>query len=264
MKLCSTLFVLFFCLTAEAGWWWTNVSSAWVEIGQNGKPGPSVSNHITISVWIMRQIDRGSTAAVLINKEIFGTAISYELRIVTNRIQFRYSPPGGGFIHTWQDNSAAPNTNVLAHLALKFTFGQPTNLFLFVNGTNSPGTWIVADGTVPSTNLTISTLIGIGFGGTPFMGFFNDLAIWSSALSNHEISLLYNTRLKRYPVMVSPSTLIGYWPLDGWREGAQQLTDQIPFAINMHPGLNLFYGSFEGFGEMVHVNERMFSYPPNE
>lgn len=264
MKVLLIALFLSFCVTVQAGWCWTNIASSWVEMGQNGRPGPVVSNNITISVWVMRQIDRGSTPAVIINKEIAGTAICYELRIVTNRIQFRYSPPGGGFIHTWQDNSTAPNTNVLAHLALKFTFGQPTNLHLFVNGTNSPGSWIVADGTVPSTNLVVSMLVGIGFGGTPFMGFFNDLAIWSSALSNHEISLLYSTRLKRYPVMVSPATLIGYWPFDGWREGAEVITDQIPLAINMHPGLSLFYGSFEGFGDMVHVNERMFSYPPNE
>lgn len=264
MKLIYAIIFLSFCLTANAGWWWTNVASAWVEILENNKPGPVLTNSFTMSAWVMRQIDRGTTPAVLINKESAGVAICYELRIVTNRIQFRYSPPGGGFIHTWEANSTAPNTNVLAHLVLKFTFGNPTNIFLFVNGMNSPGTWIVADGTVPATNINVTMKIGQGSGGTPFMGFFNDIAIWTSMLSDREITLLYNNRLKGFPVMLSPATLVGYWPFDGWREGATQTTDVIPFALCGHPSAIPFYGSFEGFGAMVHVNERMFSYPPNE
>lgn len=136
-------------------------------------------------------------------------------------------------------------------------------MVMFVNGTNASGSWIVGDGTDPGTNTTKTMMFGQNVLGTPIMGSFNDIAIWSSMLSNLEMQLLYSTRLKRYPLMVSPSTLIGYWPLDGWPENKGPSTEVIPFAINMKEGQR-FYGSSGNLGVFIAVNEREHSYPPNE
>lgn len=263
MKLLHTVAFLMLCGPAMAAWWWSSASTSWVEIQSNdSKPGPALTNSFTMSAWIMRTIDRGTTRAGILGKTSSGD-ICYELSIITNRINFRYGGPGGGLVHTWQTSDAAPGLNVPAHLAIKFTYGTPGSMVLFVNGTNFSGGWIVGDGTIPATNTTDSLDLGIAFSATPFTSMFTEVAIWNSLLTNQEMLSLYNARLKRYPVMVSPSTLVGYWPLDGWPENQQQTSDAIPLAINMKEGVNL-YGSFEGFGNMKAANERWLSYPPNE
>lgn len=269
MKTIYAMILFFFCLSAKAGWMWTGaVSSAWIEVNQNGKPGPILTNAFTMSAWIMRTLDRGATRAVIIAKgrtqpnPIPGD-VCYEFSIVTNRLRFVYSGPGGGTLHTWEATGVAPNTNEVAHVVLKFTYGTPSSMALFVNGAASSGSWIVGNGTIPATNNNQSMMFGQDGFGTPFMGLFNEIAIWSSMLSNQEILTLYNARLKRYPLMVSPSTLVGYWPLDGWPENDDQTNDTVPLAINMK-GDGTFYGSFEGFGGLCAQNERQLSYPPNE
>lgn len=263
MKTLSALICLLCCLNAQAAWWWSSASTSWVEIQANdSQPGPALTNSFTMSAWIMRTVDRGTTRAGILGKTSSGN-ICYEWSIITNRINFRYSGPGGGVVHTWQATDTAPGLNVPAHLAMKFTYGTPGSMVLFVNGTNFSGGWIVGDGTIPATNTTDSLDLGIAFSATPLVGIFSEIAIWNSLLPNQEMLSLYNSRLKRYPMMVSPSSLMGYWPLDGWPENKQQTSDTVPLAINMKEGVNL-YGSFEGFGNIRAANERWLSYPPNE
>jgi hypothetical protein len=275
MKTILTLICLVVCLKAQAGWMWTGaVSSAWNEIPQNAGSGPDLTTggSFTMSCWIMRSLDRGSTRAVIISKgqtqpAPLADSISYDWAILTNTFTFRYTTIGGGVVHTWAASTPAPGTNQLAHIALSYTFGTAASITMYINGTNSSGAWVVGTGAVVGTNGPKTTMFGQDGFGTPLMGFMNDIAIWTSILSPREILDIYNARLKGFPLTVSRSTLVGYWPMDGWPEYTQEVSDSIPFLINGRADFSepyRWYGSFEGLGGRAAVNERMFSYQPNE
>lgn len=272
--ICALVLLCCCCHPVKAAWILTNLTSTWIQIGPNDVAGPNLltNNAFTLSAWIVRKVDRGATRAVIISKgqtqpNPLADSICYHLDIITNRFRFYYSPPGGGVVHTWVATTAAPNTNVLAHVALKYVYGSPTSIVMFVNGTNYTGAWVDGDGTAPGTNHTKSTMFGQDGFGTPLMGWMNDFAIWNTNISDREILSLHTSRLKGHPLTVARDYLVGYWPMDGWPELKAPTTDIIPLVHNLryypdHYGKHS--GSIDGFGDFVALNERMFSYPPNE
>ncbi len=270
MKTLFVILMLLSCFTARAGWRATNLAAAvWVQIQHSSTAeGPILTNAFTMSAWFEREIDRAPFRSTLITKgnthPLAGGIICYELSIRTNRIQFRYMQPGGATTHVWVASSTAPNTNEVAHVAFKYTFGTVGSAALFVNGVSSSGSWHEGTGFEPTTNVSKSLMFSQDAGSlTQFQGLITEIAIWSSMLSNHEILTLYTSRLKRYPLMISPGTLVGYWPLDGWPEAKSPSSDIIPLIINMKEGVGL-YGNTGNLGSFYHVNERWLSYPPNE
>lgn len=56
-------------------------------------------------------------------------------------------------------------------------------------------------------------------------GGINEVAVWSTQLSTGEISQLYKGKVKRMPLQIQPSSLVGYWPLDDYADGTALNTD---------------------------------------
>jgi len=51
-------------------------------------------------------------------------------------------------------------------------------------------------------------------------GYINEVAVWDIALTAGEISLLFNSKLKRMPLQIQPANLKLYLPMDDHPEGA--------------------------------------------
>jgi len=87
-----------------------------------------------------------------------------------------------------------------------------------------------------SGDITPTTEFFIG-GRTSAGGYGGDVtevAIWDAALTNAEIALLYNAKVKGMPLQIQPSSLWGYWPLDDEEDGSS--ADGDTFINRVTPG----------------------------
>lgn len=91
----------------------------------------------------------------------------------------------------------------------------------------------------------------------PFDGQINELAIWDAALTADEVSLLYNSKVKRMPLQIQPANLVLYLPFDDVADGqtgyGQTYNDLSGNANN---------GTGEGSSELLTGKaEEILSYP---
>jgi hypothetical protein len=51
-----------------------------------------------------------------------------------------------------------------------------------------------------------------------FNGSITDVAIWNKVISDIEVKKIYLSKTKNMPLQISPSSLVGYWPLDDFSD----------------------------------------------
>lgn len=256
----ALLFLLLTSLSLKAAVGWTNVVSSWIQVPANSGAGPTITTAITMCAWAARQVDRDTTKAMLITRGQTQPSPSqqlYEIYVLTNHYRFCYSDAAGGFGQVWETSGTAPSTNVPAHIAVSYTYGAGSSLKFYINGVSVSGSWIHGSGNTAVTNNNNALQFGCDGFATPFMGIIDEVAIWSSALTQAEIQIIANSKLKGMPRLISPSTLVGYWPLDNYTlsYGDHRVRDLS--ARRLH-------GSFEGTVPNVALPESYLSYPPNE
>ena len=98
-----------------------------------------------------------------------------------------------------------------------------TTVKFYQNGTESSSYTKQQNGTVSVTSdATVNAHIGDSQSSEPFTGGVSEVSVWNSILSSVNISSLYGSGnpTKGTPMNVSPSTLISYWPMDEFTNGA--------------------------------------------
>ena len=106
---------------------------------------------------------------------------------------------------TYSFPSAGVNQDAVVYIDGSLSTGT------FANGTtalNTEATKVVTMGRFPGANT--------GY----YSGNVNEVAIWSTNLSAAEQQQLYNARVKRLPLQISPANLVVYLPLDDVADGA--------------------------------------------
>ena len=99
--------------------------------------------------------------------------------------------------------------------------------------------------------------IGQDYSTRYFNGTISDVAVWSVAITDDEIALLAQSRMKRMPLQIQPSNLKAYLPLDDVSEGTTINTKDF---IDMSGNGNNGTGSDAG-GESIGEAETYISYP---
>jgi hypothetical protein len=170
------------------------------------------------------------------NPSSFATAstiFGYGVEATDTRCALVIGTTGGfslGFNNDVVNSNTAPVTTAAwQHIACTFTGGSSTgtNVLLYYNGLNVAAT----QSGIGSTPNTTNASFGIGYnrpGNSSFMaGGLADVAVWNTVLTPVEILAL--ARGVR-PNAIRVGSLWGYWPLDGYR----------------HPALDLSFGAHNG------------------
>jgi hypothetical protein len=100
-----------------------------------------------------------------------------------------------------------------------------TNRRMGVNGTynaDTPPGKIANDVLASSNTFLIGDDPSPEFGSIWMTGYVAEIAIWQDYLSASEVQQLYagGCMTNRVPLSIKPSTLVGYWPLDDFADGA--------------------------------------------
>lgn len=176
------------------------------------------TNAVTIALWIKQGayslfdghdiVCKGRSNDV--NK------ILYHLRAKTNHYQFRYCSPDGNF-HEWSTTSTY-TTNVLRHLAMTYTFGSGSSMKMYLDGESVAGTWITGNG---DSNAVVNTsqfmsVAGVGLFDAPYVGIYNEVAIWDVALTAGQVKILATANVKGTPRQFLTENIVIYYPLDDY------------------------------------------------
>lgn len=94
------------------------------------------------------------------------------------------------------------------------------NVHIYINATEvSYAT--TTDGVAPTDNSADPLVIGnnVTLGGT-FDGQLSELAVWGSVLTQTDVNALFYGKVHLMPFHVASGTLLAYWPLDDFADGA--------------------------------------------
>jgi len=191
-----------------------NGSSGFINCGSNSTLADR--QPFTVSAWIypidLGEVDQGN----IIGRGTDVAGSWYFGFNTTNRIRFSKNWSG-----TDLDLSSANNVITLGdwqHVVAIYTGGSTatTSVFLYRNG------FLLAPGvTQQNATGTIESDAALGFiignftdESRTFDGIISEVAFWSAQLTDDEISLLANSKIKGIPLQVRPTSLVSYWPLD--------------------------------------------------
>lgn len=121
--------------------------------------------------------------------------------------------------------STVPSTGTWIHVAVTWDgSNNGTGIKLYVNGTEQSYS-ATSNGTAADDSGGNFFIGNRTDGIRPFNGSIQEVAVWNSVLTDTQISLLASSKLRGMPLMVSPSTLVLYAPLDSGTHGASADTD---------------------------------------
>lgn len=179
--------------------------SFWVYVVSGGGEASSVG-------YVIAR-DQGSTSGVVIGTEL-GNASKSMIRLFIR----------GGTLMDVESSLDAFDINTWTHVVVTHD-GSSTaaNAHIYINGTET--TYITqSNGATPGDNSAQTLTIGNNVATTrTFDGRIEELAVYSSVLGAQDRLNLYS-RVKRTPLQVSPSTLVGYWALDECSDAASCAT----------------------------------------
>jgi len=155
----------------------------------------SLSGSFSISMWAFIQSFTVGGAV------LSGESVTWFMQIGgSNKLQFSNAV------------GTAPSLNTWIHLAGTFNSSDNNNK-LYVDGTN---TATVAISIVSTTDFNI----GKRGDGVFLNCIVTDVAIWTTVLTDAEISLLADSKIKRIPLQIQSSSLVVYLPLDDEEDGS--------------------------------------------
>ncbi len=160
--------------------------------------------------------------------------------------------------------SSADNTSPLAtwtHVAFTYIEGNATGLNLYVNGVLSGAAGDTSSIGTINAFTAILNISGSGTGNSPFNGQITECALWNVVLTADEMLKLASSRVKRLPLQIQPSSLIGYWPLDEQMDGTS--ADGDTFYDLGPSGNNLTGNDGAGNTGLTAKAEEVLSYPSN-
>lgn len=248
--------------TCGAALWHQDVSIAFVRTPGTGKNIELTTNAVSISMWFKIRADyTGGSVAELISKGITtgGSQITYNVRLETNNLKFRYESPDSTF-HIWVPSATTQTSNAWQHVGVTFLYGTGTSMCFYLDGVQRSGTWTDGNGNAPGlTNTQDFQIAGQAFGAS-MIGFYDEVAVWSTILSPQQMITLAKSRVKRMPLSISPSTLVVYFGLDDYRA----FRDMASGEAFVDSGPNRNRGKMFGASPFTLSYSGILSYPPNE
>ena len=206
----------------------------------------SGTQSLTISVWFKQS---GTATGNLFGngtKIVFTTTSNDELQLILNdfnpndRITTSNSPIIAG---TWQ------------HLLGRYTSGGDIEVWVdgVLKGSVTPGGSYASDAGHwdIGSHVTASS-------SSPIAGEITDVAVWFSALTDSEIKLLAQSRVKGMPLQIQGASLQAYYPLDDLPNGHVGVNTD--FFIDRTGNRNLADGK-DGDEDTVAIGEAILSYP---
>ena len=217
-----------------------------------------LSTGFTISAWVNADSYTASPGGAVFNKWYDGSKRAYYVNIETDgEVQVGVAKSDGQ--SQIEGNTSGVNmvVNTWYHIAVKWdtTLGEAK---VYKNGTyvESVGS---GDTDTINTDNNMDPKIGQDYSTRYFNGTISDVAVWSVAITDDEIALLAQSRMKRMPLQIQPSNLKAYLPLDDVSEGTTINTKDF---IDMSGNGNNGTGSDAG-GESIGEAETYISYPPD-
>ncbi len=138
---------------------------------------------------------------------------------------------GGG--STYINSDAAPSGNWQHVCGVRDGSG---NMYLYVDGVKQIDTAVDASAIDSSADLRF----GLNFQDNgDYDGILQDVAIWSTNLSDDQVALLASSHMARIALQIESANLIGYWPLDDQPSGTASNGDtvyDISGSANQHNG----------------------------
>lgn len=164
----------------------------------------------SFSCWFNAVNDGESSAGTFIRRgnNIFRISIANALRFSSGSL-LRVSVTGA-----WV-------TNFFNHVAMTWNGSAiATNVHIYVNGVEVSYV-TTTDGAVASDNSADPVVIGSNTtSSTTFNGTLSDVAVWLAVLTPAEVQSLFRSRIHYFPLQLSPSTILAYWPLDDFSNGS--------------------------------------------
>ena len=166
------------------------------------------SGNITFSVWV-----NGVDTATSRNIVCAGTSTNWNVRInLTLADKFSFA-----VTTTTPTTYAATDTTAYTsgwHHILGVKNG--TSIYLYVDGIQVASNTTLTTGDLRAAGVTdIGRMSGAGY----YSNDITEVAIWNTNLTDSEIALLANSRIKGIPLQIQPSALKGYWPVDDQEAG---------------------------------------------
>ena len=209
--------LLIFLLWCGTGWASVDFDGADDQINVGAQTELNVTS-LTIACWFKpTDITNGTAAETIVENSV---GLGWALNANQNGTGVRdngdvafYANDGG-----WKVATVA---NVLTsgawvHLSGTISGG---NLKLYVNGSLSATTGSFGTISYSSPSFTIGEDTSSGADDTWAYGQIDECAFWDDALTDDEVAQLALSRVKRMPLQIQPSNLLGYWPLDDQPDG---------------------------------------------
>ncbi len=178
------------------------------------------TNDFSIAFWGKFGTDVTTWRHIFSNKDDFGAS---HVRIRVDRT--------GGTLDILVESTSVDsmnstitvNDNVWRHYVLVRTTGNFPAIVarLYINGVldNTDQGSVAWNGDLGTDDFFWLGTDGANIGTSELDGIITDFAVWTSQLTAGEVSLLYNSKVKRMPLQIQPSSLVWYMPLDDVAEG---------------------------------------------
>ena len=200
-------------------------------------------NQISVSAWVY--FDTDTTDDYVLN---FGTVGQNGIALlrddtdsVTSRTDVFTILVGAGTDYRLSTATNSATSGSWMHVAYTFDSDQSggaDELSVYINGVedaNSPETGGAGSMANPNTDLFVGSAVG-GSSNNTMDGKITEVALWTSVLTETEIKLLSDSKVKGMPLQIQPSSLQMYLPLHEQSEGAS--SDGVTFRDNSSSGNN--------------------------
>lgn len=177
------------------------------------------SSALTISVWIYPNSIGQNNAGRIVDRTNAGLTEGVALLLsATNAVQFNVFG-STTLIRKTDNNLITPSA--WNHVLVTWTASTTaTNAKIYINGTEATYQ-TTTNGASLGNNAADTTRLGNNANSNrTFDGIINEVAIWNSVVSVDDINNLSNSRIKRFPLQVSPSNLKAYWAIGNAGDGS--------------------------------------------
>ena len=206
-------------------------SSCWAGIDLDGTDDmittPSAAVNLNLGTFYLRlKLDYDTTSEI--------TRVFTDTDTARHAFYYSGSPTGSGEngIQMYNDgrvsNFLSPSSWTIGQsVVFIFIYNKIGNVQrLFINGVEE--TVDTTEGTWGSTGLGTNFYIGSRFSQTDtYDGVVQEVATWSVALTQSEIDLLVNSKLRHILLQIQPANLKGYWSMDDQETGTSADADTV-------------------------------------
>uniref|UniRef100_A0A6M3KQH3 Putative lectin/glucanase superfamily protein n=1 Tax=viral metagenome TaxID=1070528 RepID=A0A6M3KQH3_9ZZZZ len=219
-----------------------------------------LTGSITIAAWIYPDFLEAASNDIVSKGATTGS--NYTLRMkTTGKIAFNFYSTGAAW-HEWITDDAVIAATTWQHVAVTYTYGTGASIVMYVNGVPQAGSWAAGNGNaVPLVNNDSGAIGQYGRDVGPanyWDGTITEVYIWNALLTQPQISLLSDSKIKGVGLQIALTSLLAYWPLDenplATGINAVQFDD---YSGNGNNGTGV-----DADGDSLIVGETILSYPP--